>query len=154
MAFPQEAESDAALALAARQGSQAAFRELVRRFERPVFSLVLRLVRDRALAEDLSQECFVKAWRALGSYDPQRKLASWLLKIAHNTAIDFLKSHGRKYTDPHADALPAPGPHPDAGRDPRPMTPDGLPFIGFAPGSDRSARTAGTSSTSSGRRRT
>ncbi len=94
MAFPQEAGSDAALALAARDGSQLAFGELVRRFERPVFALVLRLVRDRALAEDLAQESFVKAWRALASYDPQRKLASWLLKIAHNTAIDHLRRRG------------------------------------------------------------
>ena len=49
-------------------GSQRAFRELVRRFERPVFNLVARMVRDRTLAEDLAQDAFVKAFSRLDSY--------------------------------------------------------------------------------------
>ncbi|HUO86522.1 MAG TPA: sigma-70 family RNA polymerase sigma factor [Thermoanaerobaculia bacterium] len=79
------------MAVSAGSGSEAAFRELVERFERPMFSLVLRMVRDRALAEDLTQESFVKAYRNLASYDPQRKFSSWLFKIAHNTTIDHLR---------------------------------------------------------------
>ena len=75
----------------ALRGSQEAFRELVRRFERPVFALIVRMVRDRTTAEDLTQETFVKAFRALDGYDPQRKLSSWLFKIAHNTTIDHLR---------------------------------------------------------------
>ena len=83
--------SDAELARAAAAGSEDAFREIVARFERPVFGLVLRMVRDRPTAEDLVQEAFVKAYRGLGGYDPARKLSSWLFKIAHNTAIDHLR---------------------------------------------------------------
>jgi len=82
---------DGQLVAAALAGSESACGELVRRYEAPVFRLLARLVRDEALAEDLAQETFVKAFRALGSYDPGRRLVSWLFKIAHNTAIDHLR---------------------------------------------------------------
>ncbi|MGH7607831.1 MAG: sigma factor, partial [Gemmatimonadales bacterium] len=52
--------SDQRVVTWAQQGHEAAFRELVRRYERPVFSLLYRMVRDRALAEDLAQETFIK----------------------------------------------------------------------------------------------
>ena len=84
-------KSDAELVAEALRGRQEAFRELVVRFERPVYSLVVRMVQDPATAEDLAQEVFIKAFRRLDTYDPQRKLASWLFKIAHNTTIDHLR---------------------------------------------------------------
>lgn len=83
--------SDAALVSRALSGSQEAYRSLVQRFERPIFGLILRMVHDFEVAEDLAQETFVKAFRHLDRYDPERKLASWLFKIAHNTAIDHLR---------------------------------------------------------------
>ena len=83
--------SDAEVAQEARTGSQEAYHELVRRFERPVFSLIVRMVRDRATAEDLTQEAFIKAFSNLDRYDPQRKFSSWLFKIAHNATIDHLR---------------------------------------------------------------
>ena len=49
------------------------------------------MVRERELAEDLAQEVFLKAYRALESYDPGRKFSSWLFKIAHNSTIDHLR---------------------------------------------------------------
>lgn len=75
----------------ALEGSQDAYHEIVRRYERPVFSLVVRMVHDAALAEELAQEVFLKAFRSLGSYDPGRKFSSWLFKIAHNATIDQLR---------------------------------------------------------------
>lgn len=84
-------KTDAELVAGALRGSQDAYRELVKRFERPVYSLVLRMVQDPAAAEDLAQEVFVKAFRRLESYDPQWKLSSWLFKIAHNSTIDHLR---------------------------------------------------------------
>src|SRR3989454_10532450 len=60
--------SDQELVEWAKQGHEPAFRELVRRYERPVFSLLYRMVRDRALAEDLAQETFVKVLNGLASY--------------------------------------------------------------------------------------
>lgn len=75
----------------AKAGREAAYRELLRRYERPVFSLIFRMVRDRALAEDLSQETFVKVLNALASYRPEYKFSSWIFKIANNAAIDQLR---------------------------------------------------------------
>jgi RNA polymerase sigma-70 factor (ECF subfamily) len=86
--------SDAELVARALAGSEAAYGELVRRYERPLFGLILRLVRDASLAEDLAQDVFIKAIRALASYDPARKFSSWLFKIAHNTTIDHLRRRG------------------------------------------------------------
>ena len=64
----------------ARQGHERAYRELVRRYQRPVFSLIYRMVRDRERAEDLAQETFVKVLNALDSYQPQYKFSSWIFK--------------------------------------------------------------------------
>jgi len=83
--------SDQDVVLEARDGRQAAYRELVRRYERPIFSLVYRMVRNREQAEDLSQETFVKALNAIGSYRPEYKFSSWIFKIANNVAIDHLR---------------------------------------------------------------
>lgn len=82
---------DKTLAARAAEGSQRAFRELLERYERPVFSLVYRMVRDRALAEDLAQEAFVRAFNAIGGYNPGYKFSSWIFKIAHNLTIDHLR---------------------------------------------------------------
>jgi len=63
----------------------------VRRYQRPIISLIARMTKDRALAEDLAQETFVKAFRSLAAFDTTRRLSSWLFRIAHNTAIDALR---------------------------------------------------------------
>ncbi|MGQ0814903.1 MAG: RNA polymerase sigma factor [Gemmatimonadota bacterium] len=75
----------------ARQGREVAYRELIGRYERPVFSLIYRLVRDREKSEDLAQETFIKVLNALDRYDPTFKFSSWIFKIAHNTALDHLR---------------------------------------------------------------
>lgn len=75
----------------ARRGRDTAYRELVRRYERPVFSLIFRMVRNRELAEDLAQETFVKVLNAIESYRPEYKFSSWVFKIANNAAIDHLR---------------------------------------------------------------
>jgi RNA polymerase sigma-70 factor (ECF subfamily) len=72
-------------------GSQSAFEQIVRRYQRPVISLIARMTSDRMLAEDLAQETFVKAFRNLAAFDTTRRLSSWLFRIAHNTAIDALR---------------------------------------------------------------
>lgn len=75
----------------ARQGREVAYRELIGRYQRPVFSLIYRLVRDREKSEDLAQETFIKVLNALDRYDPAFKFSSWIFKIAHNTALDHLR---------------------------------------------------------------
>ena len=83
--------SDQEVVARAREGREPAYRELIRRYERPVFSLIFRMVRDRELAEDLTQETFVKALNAVESYRPEFKFSSWIFKIANNAAIDHLR---------------------------------------------------------------
>src|SRR4026208_90805 len=85
------AASDQQVVAWAKQGHDAAFRELVRRYERPVFSLLYRMVRDRALAEHLAQEPFIKVLNGIKSYRPEFKFSSWIFKIANNAAIDHLR---------------------------------------------------------------
>jgi RNA polymerase sigma-70 factor (ECF subfamily) len=72
-------------------GSQSAFEQIVRRYQRPIISLIARMTGDRARAEDLAQETFVKAFRRLAAFDTTRRLSSWLFRIARNTAIDALR---------------------------------------------------------------
>jgi RNA polymerase sigma-70 factor (ECF subfamily) len=82
---------DADVAALAKKGREAAFRELIRRYERPVFSLIFRMVRDRETAEDLSQDTFIKVLNHIDRYRPEFRLSSWLFKIANNVAIDHLR---------------------------------------------------------------
>ena len=86
-----QALGDQEVVALAKAGKQAAYRELLKRYERPVFSLIFRMVRDRSLAEDLAQETFVKVLNALASYRPEYKFSSWIFKIANNAAIDQLR---------------------------------------------------------------
>ena len=73
------------------EGSEEAFRQLVLKYQKPVYRLLLRLLRDPSRAEDIAQETFLKAYRALRTYQPDRKFLSWIFKIAHNTAIDSMR---------------------------------------------------------------
>jgi RNA polymerase sigma-70 factor (ECF subfamily) len=83
--------TDAQLVTRALDGSQDAYRELVERHGRAVLSLVARMVREGGVAEELAQDAFVKAFSALRSFDPSYKFSNWILRIAHNTAIDYLR---------------------------------------------------------------
>ncbi len=89
--------SDAELAGEALAGSQAACGELVARYATAAVNLSARLVNDRALAEDLAQEAFARAFARLASYDPQRRFAAWFLQIVRNVTIDHLR-HKRLHT--------------------------------------------------------
>lgn len=86
------AANDRDLVARALQGEEAAYRILVERHKRGVFSLIVRLVGDREEAEDLAQEAFIRAFQNLRRFDPRYKFSSWLLKIAQNLAIDALRS--------------------------------------------------------------
>jgi RNA polymerase sigma-70 factor, ECF subfamily len=104
------------------KGRETAFRELLSRYERPVFSLVVRMVRDATLAEDLAQEAFIKAFHALGSYDPRYKFSSWLFKIANNLTIDHLRKKQLDTVSIHGSSSPGRG---DEDSRPRITVPDG-----------------------------
>ena len=82
---------DADVVALAQKGKEAAFRELIRRYERPVFTLIYRMVRDSTAAEDLAQDAFIKVLNHIDKYRPEFKFSSWLFKIANNIAIDHLR---------------------------------------------------------------
>lgn len=77
-----------------------------------MLSLLVRLTGDRALAEDLAQETFIKAMRSLAAFDVTRRLSSWILRIAHNTAIDAMRRRTIRTVsiDTTAGELPPPDP--------------------------------------------
>ena len=73
------------------QGRTEAFREIVARYKKAVFSLCYRMVQNHEEAEDLSQEVFIKVYQYLTKYDTSFKFSTWILKIATNTSIDYLR---------------------------------------------------------------
>jgi RNA polymerase sigma-70 factor (ECF subfamily) len=83
--------TDHELVALAQKGSEKAYRELLGRYQRPVFSLVYRMLRDREQAEDLAQETFVRVFNNIGRYDPKYKFSSWIFKIATNLTIDHIR---------------------------------------------------------------
>ena len=72
-------------------GDERAYRDLVRRYQRPVFSVLMRVVRRAEDAEDLTQETFVRVFKALARYDTERPFSSWIFTIASRLAIDHLR---------------------------------------------------------------
>lgn len=79
-------------------------RQLMVDHSEPVFRLALSVVRDRALAEDVTQETMLKAWVALPTFRGDSSLRGWVMRIAHNTAISTLRSRRAIVSDP--DDLP------------------------------------------------
>jgi RNA polymerase sigma-70 factor (ECF subfamily) len=72
-----------------------ALAELYDRYGRLVYSLILRVVRDGAIAEDLVQETFLRVWNRVQGFDSEKgAIGPWLLAVARNRAIDYLRSAG------------------------------------------------------------
>lgn len=86
--------TDHELVARAQKGSEKAYRELLGRFQRPVFSIIYRMIRDREQAEDLAQETFVRVFNNIDRYDPRYKFSSWIFKIATNLTIDHIRRKG------------------------------------------------------------
>ena len=85
--------ADASLVAGLAVDDDAAAVAFVRRFQAPVFGLAVSITRDTGLAQDVSQEVFVKAWRAAGTYDVRRaSVLTWLLTITRNAAIDAMRT--------------------------------------------------------------
>lgn len=81
---------------AAAAGDIAAFEQLVRSYQAPVWRFLGQLVGDNDLAEDLTQETFVRAYRRLGDFRFEAKFSTWLFRIARNIGIDALRQRGRQ----------------------------------------------------------
>jgi len=96
-------QSDLELVKRAQRGERGAFDLLVLRYQHKVVKLVARLLRDPAEAEDVAQEAFVKAYRALGSFRGDSAFYTWLYRIAVNTARNSIASRQRRPLDYEAD---------------------------------------------------
>jgi RNA polymerase sigma factor (sigma-70 family) len=93
--------SDEALVSGLAAGEADAATAFIRRFQARVYGLVLTIVRDEGTAEDLAQETFVRAWKHARTYDPRRgRVATWLLTIARNLAIDSIRMKKAEPLDP------------------------------------------------------
>ena len=86
-------KDDSELARRLRAREPQAMADLYDRYGRLAYALIFRLVRDRATAEDLVQETFLRVWNRVQSFDPERgALGPWILTVARNRAIDYLRS--------------------------------------------------------------
>jgi RNA polymerase sigma factor (sigma-70 family) len=72
-------------------GNQAAYADLVKRHQRFVFTLAMRFSKNREDAEEIAQDCFIKAYRSLSSFQRQSKFSTWLYSIVYTTAMTFLR---------------------------------------------------------------
>jgi RNA polymerase sigma factor (sigma-70 family) len=72
-------------------GNQSAYADLIKRHQRFVFTLALRFTKNREDAEEVAQDCFVKAYRSLSSFQQQSKFSTWLYSIVYTTAMTFLR---------------------------------------------------------------
>lgn len=82
----------------ARQGDLTAFAHLVQAYQQPVYNLAYRMLGNAQDAEDAAQETFLRAFRHLGTYDPRRRFANWLLSIASHYCVDHLRRRHRRCT--------------------------------------------------------
>jgi RNA polymerase sigma-70 factor (ECF subfamily) len=91
-----EREADLLLVERVQSGDREAFSLLVSKYQRKLLRLVMRLVRDPAEAEDVTQEAFIKAYRALPNFRGDSAFYTWLYRIGVNTAKNWLVAHGRR----------------------------------------------------------
>src|SRR5262252_8523783 len=83
--------TDRDLVASAIAGADGSFEELVRRYQRPISAYVYRMVGDYESALDLTQEIFIKVYGSLRRYRAEFKFSTWIYKIAHNCAVDYLR---------------------------------------------------------------
>lgn len=88
--MPDQA-TDLALIEQVIAGSQSAFAELVKRYQRYVFTVALNFVKKREDAEEIAQDCFIKAYRSLATFQKQSKFSTWLYSIVYYTSMTFLR---------------------------------------------------------------
>ncbi len=93
MSLPQP---DLAILRKAQRGDERAFAIIVRSYETPVFNYVMRLVGDRALAEDLTQEVFLRVYQGLPSFSLRSRFTTWMFQVTKNRVLDELRAVERR----------------------------------------------------------
>src|SRR2546423_15066499 len=100
----------------AQAGDLGAFEDLVRGCQADAWRLAYHLTRDRTAADDVTQEAFLRTYRALDSYRGDRQFASWFLRIVRNCATDAYHRVRRERVLPESGSCAAPGPGGPSGR--------------------------------------
>ncbi len=93
---PYLRDPDVQLMLRVKDGDDSAFAQIVERFQNRLIGIFTNMFADNALAEDLSQEVFLRIYRARQGYEPTAKLSTWIFQIANNLASNSRRSKGRK----------------------------------------------------------
>jgi RNA polymerase sigma-70 factor (ECF subfamily) len=90
------AQPDFGVLRKAQKGDERAFSLIVRAYETPVYNYVLRLVGDRALAEDLTQEVFLRVFQGLPKFSLRSRFTTWMFQVTKNRVLDELRSMERR----------------------------------------------------------
>jgi RNA polymerase sigma-70 factor (ECF subfamily) len=90
------AQPDLGVLRKAQRGDERAFSLIVRAYEVPIFNYVMRLVGDRALAEDLTQEVFIRVFQGLPKFSLRSKFTTWLFQVTKNRVLDELRASERR----------------------------------------------------------
>jgi RNA polymerase sigma-70 factor (ECF subfamily) len=91
--------SDVQLMLDVKAGDEASFDLLLQKYRSPLVNFLFRMVRDRATAEDLAQEVFLRVYRARAQYSPSAKFTTWLFRIATNLALNSVRDNRHRQMD-------------------------------------------------------
>jgi RNA polymerase sigma-70 factor (ECF subfamily) len=120
MSEPEGRASDLELIHRVQSGDTEAFDELMKRYSASVYKITYSLTRNHADADDMSQETFIRAYRAIARFDEQYQFYTWLRRIAVNLCLNYLK-RGKKFrfvplpmSDGDTEALDIPDPKPGA----------------------------------------
>jgi RNA polymerase sigma-70 factor (ECF subfamily) len=89
-------QPDPQLLRKAQGGDEQAFAVIVRMYQQPLFNYVLRLVGDRALAEDLTQEVFLRVYQGLAGFSLRSRFTTWLFQVTKNRVLDELRAMERR----------------------------------------------------------
>jgi RNA polymerase sigma-70 factor, ECF subfamily len=82
----------------AQNQNRDAYSDLFRRYQKKLFAYIFRLTRDREEAEDILQNVFIKTYKNIHHFDLNRKFSSWIYRIAHNEAVNYLKHKSKRYS--------------------------------------------------------
>src|SRR5580692_6614403 len=100
--------SDVQLMLDVKAGDEASFGILLQKYRSPLVNFLFRMVRDRATAEDLAQEVFLRVYKARAQYSPSAKFTTWLFRIATNLALNSVRDNRHHQKDVSIDAPTSP----------------------------------------------